>query len=268
MIDLHMRSKYSDETDKTPTEIVMEGMKRGITVQSLIDDNCGAGNREAVGAAQKLGVFYIPGIALSSTFEGRTVKVLGYEIPYDYEDFDRLDQEADNVEYAASLERLCRTQELGFTVTEKDMWELAANRHHPGNWTGRMFAQVLLRKEKHICDSLLRGYEEESGDTWNACEKSEGTLDTCEKLSRILYSREGLCYVRPAYPDLREIINLIHKSGGVAVISCENEEIVRLKKSMGNLIRYGIDYMETSKHHYVQVNSGSHALTQIQSIFG
>ena len=40
---------------------------------------------------------------------------------------------------------LNETQALGFRcVTEKDMWGISKNNYWQGNWTGEMFAEVLL----------------------------------------------------------------------------------------------------------------------------
>jgi hypothetical protein len=45
-----------------------------------------------------------------------------------------------------SFEMLSKTQKLGFSITENDMYDVSKNSYWQDRWTGEMFAEVLLSK--------------------------------------------------------------------------------------------------------------------------
>ncbi|MDO4749395.1 MAG: PHP domain-containing protein [Eubacteriales bacterium] len=67
--DLHIHSVYSDGT-RTPAEIIAEAKRLGLAV-ALTDHNTTAGLPDFLSEAEKQGVQAIPGIELSTDYEGR-----------------------------------------------------------------------------------------------------------------------------------------------------------------------------------------------------
>lgn len=75
--DFHMHSTESDGELK-PGEIVLLAKERNVDIIALTDHNTVAGNKQAVKSGQIHGVKVIPGIELSTRFNGKRVHILGY----------------------------------------------------------------------------------------------------------------------------------------------------------------------------------------------
>ena len=128
MIDLHMHSRYSEDGEFTPLELVEQCAKAGVHMMSVTDHNCVKANEEAQEAAKERGILYIPGIEIDCTYENVNFHVLGYGIDFRSSDFTAMEKHIDDQNFHASLERLAETQALGFYhITENDMWALRQN---------------------------------------------------------------------------------------------------------------------------------------------
>ncbi len=80
MIDLHLHSSCSDGV-LTPSLLVAEASKAGLSSISISDHDTIAGVEEAIQAGQRLGVEVIPGVELSVSYRGfNDVHLLGYWI--------------------------------------------------------------------------------------------------------------------------------------------------------------------------------------------
>ena len=79
IIDLHVHSKASDGTF-TPTELVEEAKRAGLSAFALTDHDTTDGVAEAMTAAKAAGIELIPGVELSTEYEGTEVHVLGLYI--------------------------------------------------------------------------------------------------------------------------------------------------------------------------------------------
>ena len=77
--DLHSHSYHSDGT-LSPAELVQRAQEKGVNVLALTDHDVTDGLSEAEDVAQKLGLRLIPGVEISSTWEGRTLHILGLNI--------------------------------------------------------------------------------------------------------------------------------------------------------------------------------------------
>lgn len=79
--DLHIHSTFSDGTD-TPEEIASQLKEAQIMVASLTDHDSISGTERFINACKKEGIIPVPGIELSSVFEGEDVHILGYGINF------------------------------------------------------------------------------------------------------------------------------------------------------------------------------------------
>ena len=75
-IDLHMHSKYSDDGEFTPTQLVEQCHKAGIKVMAIADHNSVKAIDEAKEAAAKLNIKYIPSVEIDCTYKGINLHVL------------------------------------------------------------------------------------------------------------------------------------------------------------------------------------------------
>ena len=128
MIDLHMHCRYSDDGEYTPSELVEKCERAGVRLMSVTDHNCAKANEEAQRAAEERGIRYIPGIEIDCTYENINFHVLGYGIDYRDSGFEAVEKNVADQSAQASLERLEKTQALGFSrITEGDMLALSEN---------------------------------------------------------------------------------------------------------------------------------------------
>lgn len=209
MIDLHIHSIYSDDGEYSPAELVEKCFDAGIKIMSVTDHNCVRANGEAEAAAKEKNICYIPGIEIDCIFQGINFHVLGYGIDYKSEDFKEVERNVEEQSFQASLERLSLTQALGFHVTENDMWELAKDHYWKDIWTGEMFAEFLLSKSEYTDHPFLAPYRPggSRGDNpyvnfyWD------------------YYAQGKRCYVETRYPEMGEVIDLIHGNKGFAVLA-------------------------------------------------
>lgn len=79
IIDLHVHSNASDGTF-TPTQLVTEAKKAGLSAFALTDHDTTDGVAEAAMAAEKAGIELVPGVELSTEYEGKEIHVLGLYI--------------------------------------------------------------------------------------------------------------------------------------------------------------------------------------------
>ena len=79
IIDLHVHSTESDGTF-TPTELVAEAKKCGLSAFALTDHDTCAGVEKAMPLALKEGIEFIPGIELSTDYRGKEVHIVGLYI--------------------------------------------------------------------------------------------------------------------------------------------------------------------------------------------
>lgn len=75
--DLHMHTTSSDGTF-TPTELVNHAKKQHIDIISITDHDTVEGIEEAIDAAKSVNIRVIPGIELSTTYNGESIHIIGY----------------------------------------------------------------------------------------------------------------------------------------------------------------------------------------------
>ena len=79
MIDLHTHSTASDGSF-TPTELINYAKNKGIEVLALTDHDTISGISEALEAAEKAGIDFVPGVEISALWLIGTMHILGYYI--------------------------------------------------------------------------------------------------------------------------------------------------------------------------------------------
>lgn len=143
-IDLHTHSSRSDGTD-TPTQLVTNAVSAGLDVIALTDHDTTVGWEEARVAAAATGLVLVPGIEISTLFEGRSVHLLGYDFDPEYaplvDELERLRGGRDD-----RLPRIIRRlNALGVEISMEDV-----RRHSPG---------AAVTGRPHVADALVEaGY--------------------------------------------------------------------------------------------------------------
>lgn len=198
--DLHCHTKISDGSMGIEDLIAM-AKRRGITTLSVTDHDTTAGATRAVIIGKRQGLHIIHGVEFSTADPQRDGKA--HLLCYMCDTPDR-------------LEGLCR--QIG------DRRKKAANdmvrrvmRYYP--ITPEMVVRCATGStnfyKQHIMHALMdAGYADSIfGDTYKK-----------------LFGKEGVARVEIEYPDVREVIDLIHSAGGIAVLAhpylYKNEELL------------------------------------------
>ena len=188
--DLHCHSKISDGSMGIE-EILIMAKRRGLAAIAITDHDAVVGATRACIVGKRLGVEVIHGVEMS-TYDykrNRKVHILGYLCDYP----DRLEGaclRTNNARRAAATEMTKKVLRY-YPIAPETIARYASG-------STNIFKQ-------HVMHALL-----ESGFT----DRIYGDL------YRKLFSRDGGCaYIPIEYPDVREIIDLIHSAGGLAVMA-------------------------------------------------
>lgn len=251
MIDLHMHSRYSDDGEYTPTELVQQCARAGVHMMSVTDHNCAKANEEAQKAAEKNGIRYLTGIEIDCTYENINFHVLGYGIDFWSGDFEAIEKNIADQSAQVSLERLERTQALGFSrITEKDMLVMEEGNYWQRNWTGEMFAEKLLAMPEYAAHPLLGPYRPGG-------ERSDNPY---VNFYWDYYSQGKPCYAKTDYPAMEEIIETIHRNHGAAVLAHPGVNLKGKEFLLEGMLRLGLDGIEAF--------SSYHSPEQAQAFYG
>ena len=189
-IDLHCHTKISDGSMGID-ELLATAKRRGITALAVTDHDAIAGATRAVIAGKRVGIDVIHGVEFSAFDKqrDRRVHILGYLC-----------------DYPDRLEGLCRQTSAARRAAATEMVRKVL-RYYPitPDSIARCASGSSAIFKQHIIHALMdAGYANSIfGDVY-------------EKL----FNRENGCaYVSIDYPDVREVIDLIHSAGGLAVMA-------------------------------------------------
>lgn len=239
MIDLHMHSSFSNDGELTPIALIDKCFAEGITTLSITDHNCVHANQVEHIAKEK-GLTYITGIEIDCVYHGVNFHILGYNINYLSNDFEKIEQDIRSQGFKVSLEMLEMTQTLGLHVTENELWNLAKNSYWSETWTGEMFAEILLEKEEYKDHPLLLPYRENQARGDNPYVNFYWDF----------YAQGKSCYVPISYPPMNQIIDLIHQNNGYAVLAHPGVNLNGKESLLKEIVSLGIDGIEAfSSYH-------------------
>ncbi len=240
MIDLHMHSLYSEDGGFTPAELAAQCCREGITIMSITDHNCARANIEARPEAEARGIRYISGIEIDCVYRGLDFHVLGYGIDEQSTDLARIEDDIQQQSLRASLERLEKTQTLGFHVTRNEMQDLSKDAHWKNSWSGEMFAELLLARPEYAGHPLLRPYRPGGARSDNPYVNFYWDY----------YAQGKPCYVKMEYPPMEKIIDIIHRNQGKAVLAHPGVNLKGHEDLLGEILDLGMDGVEAfSSYH-------------------
>ena len=246
MIDLHMHSYYSNDGEFPPSELVKKCTEQDISIMSIADHNTVRATDEALEAARAAGIAFLPGIEIDCTYENTNFHMLGYGIRWQNRIFDEIENSIRRQGQSVSLHMLEKTRELGFDVTESDMEQMAAGSYWPETWTGEMFAEFLLSQPQYKNHPLLLPYREGGARSNNPYVNFYWDY----------YSQGKPCYAEMYYPDMEQIIEIIHENDGLAVLAHPHINLKGRNHLLEGIINLGIDGIEaySSYHSQAQIN--------------
>ncbi len=245
-IDLHIHSSYSEDGEFTPSELIKACIDAGISTMAIADHNCVKGAREAFkikdsiekSKNSRLGCY--PAIEIDCTYQNINFHVLGYNFNLESTDFDMIEQNIRSQCTYASKERLRLVNELGFYLTEADLGPITAGGYWSENWTGEVFAETLLKHPSYLRSDILLPYRDGGKRSDNPYVNFY--WDYC--------SQGKPCFVNMIYPDMKEVLDIIHRNKGVAVLAHPGVNLKGNFDMIDSIISLGFDGVEAySSYH-------------------
>lgn len=122
-VDLHVHSNHSDGTYSVE-ELVAYAKEKGLYAIALTDHDTVSGISEAVNVAKRFGIMLIPGIEMSSDYNGVDLHILGLNIDYKNEEFNEFLVQCRENRNNRNIRMAEKLQALGIVVTYDSMKEL------------------------------------------------------------------------------------------------------------------------------------------------
>lgn len=122
--DLHIHSTASDGL-LTPTDIIKWGANKGLKALSITDHDSVAGVCSVFEYSKEIGIELIPGIELSTEYEGSEVHILGYFIDYKDELLDNFLNKLINSRIDRAHKMIKKLNSLGYNIIFDDICEVA-----------------------------------------------------------------------------------------------------------------------------------------------
>ncbi len=187
-VDLHTHSTHSDGS-WTPTEIVQRAKKYELSAIAITDHDTVSGIPEGMAEAAKNGIDYVPGIEISTHWcEGR-MHILGYFIDYTSSAIAELMKKIQEARKARVFDTCARLKEIDIDLPTELVFEIA----HSADSIGR----------PHIANAMVKlGYVPTLQAAFN---------------KYLAFGRPG--YVMRWAPSPEDAIDIIHKTGGIAVLA-------------------------------------------------
>ena len=185
--DLHMHTNHSDGT-LNPTELARLAKAQGVDAVALTDHDTVTGIGELVLETNRLGLEAIAGVELSATFSPGTLHILGYGFDTEGPIREKLEkfQKARAERNPLILEKLGA---LGMPMTLEEVKEI-----------GKAKGQI---GRPHIATAM----------------EAKGYVKTYKEAFDKYLTKGGPAYIPKAAWSAKECIEMIHESGGVAVVA-------------------------------------------------
>jgi len=243
-VDLHIHSCFSEDGEYSPGALVQMCSDEGISLMAIADHNTVAGVEEAIKKAEQLQMRCYPAIEIDCTYDGINFHVLGYEMDYKSTDFHAIEENVRKQCASTSKERLQLINKLGFSLTEKDLTEIAGNTYWNEYWTGDIFAEVLLGKSEYAASEILKPYRIGGARSDNPFVNFY--WDYC--------SQGKPCYVEIKFPNIKKVIDMIHDNNGTAILAHPGVNLKGRYEMLDRLLPLGLDGIEAfSSYHNVAV---------------
>lgn len=240
-IDLHIHSNISNDGDFSPAELIKMCSKTGIKTAALADHNSVRGVAEAIKEGEKFGVKVIPAIEIDCTYKEYNLHVLGYNIDYNNKIFEKIEKNVFEQELKAGDKRMALVKEAGIFFDEEKVRKLS----YDGTITGEMIGEAAIEDERNRENPLITPYLE--GGIRSNNPYVNFYWDWC--------SKGKPAYVPIKYITLKEAIDIIHKTGGKAVLAHPNNNIGMNEEVFKEIAAEGIEGVEVFSSYHSKENA-------------
>lgn len=215
MIDLHCHTKASDG-EKTPTELIDFAISKNVKAIAITDHDTIDGLEEAVKYAADKEILVIPGIELEVTTKKGQMHILGLFIDYNNKKFKNELLSIKQARENRNNKIIEELNKMGFEISLEELKQVSG-----GKTIGKPhFAKVFLNKNY---------------------------IQTKEEMFDNYFNKPPLSNFKKASYTAQEIINMIKKANGIAILAHPQTLKLNDKDLIGKikeLKSYGLDGME------------------------
>lgn len=234
-VDLHIHTKFSDDGEFSPEEIIRQCEACGMEWIAVTDHNCVRGVAEALKAAVKVRV--IRGVELDCVYRGQNFHLLGYGIDVNREEFAAVEQDILQQERRAAEEKIRLFRQAAGIVVDAD--EILAGADN-GVVTGEQIAEHVLKRGDADRYEILAPYLPggEKSDMPNV------------RFYWDFFTKGKPAYVEISYLSLPDAAALIHSAGGAAVLAHPGQNLGGDDELLDQITEEKIDGIEVfSSYH-------------------
>jgi predicted metal-dependent phosphoesterase TrpH len=186
--DLHVHSNYSDGVH-SPSELIDMALELDLGGLALTDHDTLGGNAEFVKHGTRSGIVCIPGVEISTDYEGYELHLLGYFVPLDSQDLEENLTSFRDERHMRFPKMVNRLRDLGIEIPESDVDEVLKTAASPGR---PHLARILI--EMGVVKTIDEAFDR--------------------------YLAEGRpAYVRRYRPDISKGIEMLRDVGAVPVLA-------------------------------------------------
>lgn len=226
--DLHVHTTASDGL-YTPEKLVQYAKQKGLSAIAITDHDSISGIKEAIDAGKAIGVEIIPGVELSTLWQGKEIHVLGYFLNPDAPRIEETLEKQRNVRKLRNQMMIEKLNELGIEITLKEVEARKKDQRKDANVGRPHIAEVLV--EKGIVKTINEAFDKYLGPN-------------------------GLAYITPPRISPMEAVEYIHQWNGIAVLAhpgiYQRDELIPL------LVEAGLDGIEYSHPDHTPEDCGKY----------
>lgn len=156
-VDLHTHTCRSDGS-KTPTELVDYALKKGLSAIAITDHDTVAGLEEAIEYAKDKDIEVIPGIELSTEYQGKDIHIVGLDIDYKSKEFTNYLEEFVDSRDTRNIKMCKLLSDMGLTMTYEEL-----KAEYAGSVITRAHYARFMLKRGYVT-SLAEAFERYIGD--------------------------------------------------------------------------------------------------------
>ncbi len=229
-IDLHIRSNYSDDGYYDVEEIFKQAKQNKMEIISITDHNCARANAAATRFSKLYKIQYIPGIEIDAQYRRTRIRVLGYYIDWTNEVFEILERDSLKREKELSMIRAKKFED--YSGIRIDTVSLMANSRFQ-TITPDEITRMVFNNERTRQLPLIKKYLENCDQESLAQARFESDV----------FGKNGPCYVSGEYPDVRDVIEAIHRAGGIAILASWHLDYLS-DDLIEEIVNFGFDGIE------------------------
>jgi len=156
-VDLHVHSNRSCDGDFSPAELVGFAREKGLRAMSIADHDTVAAYPEALELGRAAGVEVIPGLELTTLYDGREFHLLLPFVDWESPAVAALVARQERSRTEEAMERVEKLRRLGFAIS----WEDVRERTNGTPPLGVKIAQILLDKPENARNPVLEFFYRE-----------------------------------------------------------------------------------------------------------